>query len=139
MNANDADARLQRRALLETANGPATHAEYLVSLSGTLSLPPAGPVTVWVRYVPDRRVVAPQTFGAYLAAVAAAPWPSLEHAAAAILDDINNELVPRWIQVRIVQASGATADPGLPRHDVLLEDQQPKWENPSLLSRLERV
>jgi len=139
MNLNDADARLQRRALLETTVGPITHAEYLVSLSGALSLPPAGPITVCVRYVPDRRVVAPQTFGAYLAAVAAAPWPSLEHAAAALLDDINNELVPRWIQVRIVQASEEPAAAGQPGHEILLEDQQPRWENDALLSRLKRI
>ena len=60
--------------------------------------------------------------------------PLLEEAAAAILEDMGNEVVARWIQVN---ASTGSEDPtSVPGHQVVLEDKQPQWENPGLLARL---
>ena len=44
-----------------------------------------------------------------------------------VLDDLNSELVPRWIQVLVL-----THEEG----EVLVEDRQPDWDNASLLAGL---
>ena len=53
-----------------------------------------------------------------------------------ILDDVNNEVVPRWVQVTVTAPGDRAA--GVDGHGVMLEDRQPRWDNPALLSRLER-
>lgn len=118
---------LARRALLATTEAPATRLDYLAFLTGE-----AGPVEIEISYVPDKRLLAPAAFSAYLAMTAGETEHALEALALAILDDVNNELVPRW--VRVTARLGETA--GRPRHRVLVEDRQPKWNNPSLLSRI---
>ena len=44
--------------------------------------------------------------------------------------DLNNELIPRWVQVTVL---GTSADMA---HRVTLEDRQPRWDNAALLSRM---
>ena len=68
------------------------------------------------------------------AALGGLDWKTLEAVAVAVLDDVNNEVVPRWVQVAV---SYENADAGeRERHAVLIEDRQPGWDNPSLLARL---
>jgi NADPH-dependent 7-cyano-7-deazaguanine reductase QueF len=49
-------------------------------------------------------------------------WNGAESLALAILDDINNEAVPRWARVRIT-----TRTHGGLHHQVTVEDHQPRW------------
>jgi hypothetical protein len=126
---------LERRRLLATEPNPDSKIDYLVVLEGRLegsSL--ERPVTVAVRYVPDRQIVSAGGFGRYLAAVAAAPWPSLEEIGVAVLADVSDQLIPRWVQVSV--AAPASSAPGITRHEALLEDRQPAWNNAALLARL---
>ena len=60
-------------------------------------------------------------------------WPALEHLANAILDDFNNEIVPRWVQLEV---SAPFAGDIEGEHCVILEDRQPTWSNERLISRL---
>jgi len=39
--------------------------------------------------------------------------------------------VPRWVQIVAARTGGTD-------HQVIIEDRQPKWDNPALLARLER-
>ena len=126
-----------RRALLGTAPNPGGEGDYLVLLAGRIPCSgDIGPTTVTLRYVPDRLLVRPATFGTYLEALGAEAAHSLEEVAVTILDDINNELVARWAQVMARVAD--SPHPGIDSHTVLLEDRQPRWENPDLLGRLQR-
>jgi 7-cyano-7-deazaguanine reductase len=128
--------RQARRSLIATEPNPGSRLDYVVSLDGHMA-PPEGPrVAVSLRYVPDRLVAAPPSFGRYLEALAGLAWPGLEAIAVTVLDDLNNELVPRWLQVTVEAAEGA--HPGIDRHGVMLEERQPRWDNPVLLSRLRR-
>lgn len=119
---------LERRGLLTIRNNPDGRLDYVISLDGP---------GVALRYVPDRRVLEPDAFGRYLDALNAISWSSLEEMAVTVRDDINNEVIPRWLQVA-VSASG-DAFPAIGGHQVILEDRQPKWDNPTLLSLLKRV
>ncbi len=115
-----------RRQLLQTDPNPTPRLDYVVSLSG--SLPRRDDGLLAVRYVPDRLLLPPEAFRRYLAALAALDG-GLERLAGLVLEDMLNELVPRWVEVRARAGAG-------PRQDVLLVDRQPHWDNPSLLQRL---
>ncbi|HYH21751.1 MAG TPA: hypothetical protein VD995_24365 [Azospirillum sp.] len=118
---------MHRRERLTTVANPGARHDYLIVLAGE----PRPGIRLEIRYVPDRWVAEPTGFAAYLGALADLPG-GLEALALAVLDDVNNELVPRWAEVR---AEGA--DPV--SHRVVVEDRQPGWDNPHVFARLERL
>lgn len=122
-----------RREQLTTAPSPTPHHDYVVTFAGRVDRAlPGRPLDLRLRYVPDRRTVDRVALERYLDGLGDHAWPSLEAIAAAIVDDVNNEAVPRWVSVTLSDASGAAA-----HHAVLFEDRQPGWDNPALLARLE--
>lgn len=124
------NAMLARRALLAAAPNAGEHHEYMVMLEGSFALTDQ-PVEVALSYVADRRMLSMDAFAAYLDAVAGGAWPTLEAVAEAMLADMNNELVPRWVQIRLVAGPGQRGV----CHSVIIEDRQPGWYNPALLDR----
>ena len=130
-----------RRDILAPAPNPDDRLDTLASLRGVLSVfaPGEKPVTVEIHYVPDKMILGPGPFDAYLKHLDAEDWDSLEACGHAILDDVNNELVPRWVQVRLTASTehyGGRGLTGCLEHRVMLEDRQPRWNNPQLLERL---
>ena len=122
-----------RRDRLAVAPNPDERQDCIVSLEGEDGIAgPDRPVKVTLVYVPDRVALSPDAFGAYLETLDGYTWPSLEAAAVAILADVNNELIPRWVQVRLIASPGAR----VARHSVVLEDRQPGWNDPAFLSRV---
>ncbi len=121
----------ERRRHLRTTANPDQRQDYVVSLTGALRLDFLGrPVSATMRYVPDTLTLERAAFTAYLDALGAAQWASLESMATTMLTDINNELVPRWVHIRLAARGGGES------YSVTLEDRQPHWENPSLLGHL---
>jgi 7-cyano-7-deazaguanine reductase len=114
-----------RRSHLRNADNPEPRIDYVVTLEGSI-----GGKRVRLRYVPDQHILLPDSLSEYLTAFDPA-GTHLESIAATILHDLNNELVARWVQVSVwnSDASGST-------HRVVIEDHQPKWDNPGLLARL---
>lgn len=128
---------LTRRSNLDTRANPGQRLDYISELEGQVSQSGlAGPVQVAIRYVPDRLIVEPGSFGRYLGALGGVTWQSLEELGVTVLEDLNNETVARWVQVTVTGASELHS--GIHGHTVLLEDRQPKWDNQALLSRLRR-
>lgn len=126
---------LERRALLTTGDNPDGTHDYVTGLEGHLQAFGQGETTgIGVHYVPDRLIVEPSAFGRYLDALAKIEWESLEALATAILGDFTNELVARWVRVVVKAPEGAYR--GVGSHEVMIEDRQPQWDNPALLSRL---
>lgn len=117
-----------RRDHLTTAPSPDSRHDFLVELHGE----PVAGTRLTIRCVPDRLVLDPAGFAAYLADPAAGYEGGLEALAMAVLDDLNNELVPRWVEVTVER------DTPLP-HRVVIEDRQPNWDNPQLMGRLRRI
>jgi 7-cyano-7-deazaguanine reductase len=115
-----------RRSHLRTADNPETRLDYVVFLEGSV-----GGVRVRVRYVPDRRILIRPSLEEYFEAFGGRNDDRLEFTATTILHDLNNELVARWVQVSV-----SISDGGGSRHQVTIEDRQPKWDNPGLLARL---
>ena len=126
-----------RRNLLITGPNPGNRLDFVVSLEGTVvSGAGANPLTVVLRYVPDKSVLEDGAFATYLGQFESASGEKLEAIGVTILEDINNEVVPRWVQVSV--AKGGDTEAGSERHGVLLEDRQPRWDNQPLLSRLQQ-
>lgn len=120
-------AAADRRALLDTGANPSPRWDYVVTLAGRV-----GPIALRLRLVPGRLIVEPAAFGRYLAALDGAP--SLEALGAAVLEDVADRLVPRWIEVALRGPAQ-----GLAVHEALFEDRQPKWEGKALLERADRL
>ncbi|MFQ5785227.1 MAG: hypothetical protein ACE5H8_10445 [Alphaproteobacteria bacterium] len=122
----------RRRGHLVTAPNPGRRNDYVVTLAGMMEAPePAAEVGVTLRYVPDRVVLRPAAFAAYIEVLREASWDGLEELATTILGDVNNELIPRWVHVSL-----KADNPEGGYHAVDLDDRQPNWDNPSLLARL---
>ncbi|MCW9034371.1 MAG: hypothetical protein OQJ97_09135 [Rhodospirillales bacterium] len=128
---------ISRRELLLTNQNPETRLDYVVTLGGELihGEDHDYPSQVRLRYIPDHYTLTPDSFSIYLDRLSDTNWPSLETVATALIDDLNNELVPRWVQVRIEITPHSETPAHF--HSVTLEDKQPKWNNPELLARLE--
>ncbi|SMH47531.1 tunnelling fold family protein [Azospirillum agricola] len=116
-----------RRERLTTRPSPDSRHDFLVELRGE---PMAG-TRLTVRFVPDALVLEPAGLVAYLGELTDVA-EGLEALAMAVLDDLNNELVPRWVEIT------AERDTPFP-HRVVIEDRQPNWDNPALVARLRRL
>ena len=117
-----------RRALLPTRQNEHTSLDFVVSVEFSLALPVArGEGRLMVRYVPDRLLLSTEDLAPWLTRIEAAEPHEIEQSAVMVLDDLNSELVPRWIQVLV-----RTHEEG----EVLVEDRQPDWDNASLLAGL---
>ncbi|NKB56620.1 MAG: hypothetical protein GKS00_09805 [Alphaproteobacteria bacterium] len=123
-------AATTRRGLLKSRLNTGTSLDYLNLLMGEIN---NKNTRITVRYVPDKQILPPAAFMEYLASFGDVADEALESLAIAILDDINNEVVPRWVQIAAARTTAGQAD-----HRVLIEDRQPKWDNPALLARLKR-
>ena len=120
---------MHRREHLTTAANPDARHDYLVELRGE----PVPGTRLTLRYVPDRSVATPDGIAVYLGALAdttAETGP--EALAIAVLDDLNNELIPRWVEVTVERSRPVP-------HRVVVEDRQPGWDNPPLFARMRRV
>ena len=135
VTAADFERAAARRGHLVTLANPSPRLDYVVIHEGTLRTEaPARQIALALRYVPDRLILAAEALEAYFALLSAEPWSSLEEIAAAVIEDLNNQLLARWVQVTFSARPGPSG-----RHEahrVLLEDRQPDWDNPSLLTRL---
>ncbi|MDX1737443.1 MAG: hypothetical protein R3261_04365 [Alphaproteobacteria bacterium] len=118
---------MRRRFILVTEENPNLSIDYLISLSGKLNDEESA---IRITYVPDKLLLSPDAFEHYLHSFEDDLLAAPERLALAILDDFNNELVPRWVQVQVQFHSS--------NHQILIEDRQPIWDNAGLLARLQK-
>ncbi len=129
-NSRRTDRPPERREILATRPNPNTGLDYLVAIDTAASSSHG----IRLRYVPDKLLLRPETFETYLAAVTATDELPAEELALAIIEDINNEVVPRWVQVQI-ENSATGPEPASGAYRVLIEDRQPNWDNPQIIAR----
>ncbi len=120
----------ERREILETRPNPQTGLDYLVAIDAEAS----SGRDIRLRYVPDKLLLRPDAFDTYLSALTSKDELPAEELALAIIEDINNEVVPRWVQVAI-EDGGNGPDPKAAGYRVLIEDRQPNWDNPQIVAR----
>jgi len=129
---------MTRRQHLETHATPDRHLEFVATLSGRLQADCADDaITLHVRYVADRLILNSKDFQDYLRHLETLHWNSPEEISAAVLGDCNDVLVARWIEVVI--DVGRSINRNATCHSIKVEDRQPGWDNPSLLSRLPQL
>ncbi len=113
------------RAFLKTTSNPNPKLDYLTELRKQLS----STLRVTLTYVPDKLLLRPEAFNGYLEAALptiAEPYESFAHV---FLEDLNNEVVPRWLRIEIASET-------VPTRRIVLIDNQPKWSNEPLLASL---
>jgi 7-cyano-7-deazaguanine reductase len=118
-----------RRDGLQTATNPNKTLDYLITID-CFSVDETR--RILVRYIPDKLILEKNTVDVYLTKV-----PNdlrIEELATNLLDDLNNELVCRWMQVCVFEESSA-----LGQHQVIVEDKQPQWENAYMIDRLSKI
>ena len=116
-----------RRGLLAAIPGPDTEHEVLVRLEQTVSFKgEPDPIQIRIMYIPDRLVLPGKCLQAYFNAVSTSDCEAQEALAVQLLDDFNNEIVPRWVQIDIITTGVQTT----------ATDRQPGWDNPNLLSSI---
>lgn len=120
----------ERREILKTRPNPQSGLDYLVAIDAAAS----SGRDIRLRYVPDKLLLRPDAFDAYLTALTSMDELPAEELALAIIEDINNEVVPRWVQVQIKDGANDPA-PGAGAYRVLIEDRQPNWDNPQIVAR----
>lgn len=122
----DGDDTERPESLFTGRSNPRSSLDYIVVLAGVLD---SAHLAIRLRYIPDKLLVDGASFSAYLAFLDSADPASPELVAFALLDEMNNEIVPRWLQIAV--SSG-----GSEGETVIIEDRQPNWENPGILDRL---
>ena len=105
-------------------NNPLTHLDYLIELNYEQSDAPS----IRLRYIPDHDLFEESAFNAYCQKIIKSV-KSFEDILPQLHHDINNEILPRFLQIIIKSANGQL---------ITLEDKQPGWQNTSFLERLER-
>tara|TARA_Y100000739_G_C20186633_1_gene274724 strand:- start:83 stop:490 length:408 start_codon:yes stop_codon:yes gene_type:complete len=127
----------ERRALLIVSNNPDESLDYISGLQGALiAMDNKQPTVISIHYVPDRFIITAASFSNYLEALSEQTWKNLEELITTVLGDLSNQLVARWICVKGSASKGAESE--IRAHEVLIEDRQPEWDNPSLLLRSEK-
>jgi hypothetical protein len=129
---------LTRRGHIKTTRNPDEHLDYVVTLVGLLHFEATQQACqVNIRYVPDKLIILHDSFAMYLGALGGTDWTNLEEAATAVLEDLGNELVARWIQITAFTESEDA--PSTRGHQVVLVDKQPQWKYAELLARLDTI
>ena len=111
------------RALLKTRPNPITRLDYLTSLKKTVTTT----LMVSLTYVPDKLLLRPESFDTYLEVSAPRILEPYELYAHSFAEDVNNEVVPRWLRIEIIMENAST-------RRIVVTDNQPKWSNPALLA-----
>ncbi len=127
----------QRRSLLACQANPDGGRDYLSALSGSFASSGeenSGLYAFHICYVPDRYVLEPDGLSCYLAQMGRQQWSSVELIATTLLRDLQNEIIPRWVQVTVELKLPALEH--LDQQVITVEDAQPGWQNDELLNRL---
>ena len=119
------DLGMSRRAWIN----PNEMADYLVSLGGRLTMEDHGTFNVRITYVPDASILNVPSFHSYLMVLDSFSEMTPEWSGKTLLEDINNELVPRWVRVTLIGRPGIEI---VGSYRCLFQDSQPNWTNPAL-------
>lgn len=124
----------ERRELLKCNPNPDPGRDYIASFTGVIPNETEGILlSTKIRFVPDRLILEPTSLNLYLAEIGNQDWSSLEELVHVVLNDIQNEVVPRWVQITAEQRSPEVQY--LSHQLVIVEDRQPGWKNETLVLR----
>ena len=116
----------QRRELIKLTPLPHPRHDAVVTLTTVRN-----GISVRLRYVPDRDVIAPKSLETYLESAFRSVDGPLLAKAQTVLEDINDQAIPCWLEILLVQT-----DSGL-EEKACVEEKQPRWQDPGILARLE--
>ncbi len=119
------------RDILSSSPNPHRHKSYVVAITQEITLNQQA-YLFGLRYIPDKILLDHQGLANYLEQMLANAPPEAESLAHDILEDVSNEIIPKWIEVNLVQEENKFGQ----NIRITIEDRQPHWENDKLLNRL---
>ena len=135
--------KIARRQRLKTLSNPDESIDYLVTLQTNTKRPfwkiektlEVNSVIIVLRYVPDQLILEESSLNLYFQNLRNENATSSQQVGLMMLEDLNNELVPRWLHLTIITNLHIN---GLNHHNkVCFQDQQPNWNNIALFSSSE--
>lgn len=88
-----------------------------------------------LRYAPDKLLIDHEGLAGYLEQIVAHNPKKAEILAHDILEDVMNQIIPKWIEVNLRQNPNKFGQNIL----ITIEDRQPGWEEDALLKRLPAI
>ena len=121
---NGSLSKMSLNTPISRIDNPLTHLDYLIELN----YEPSDTHSIRLRYIPDHDLFDENAFNAYCQKVIKSV-KSFEEILPQLHHDINNEILPRFLQIIVKSTTGQL---------ITLEDKQPGWHNTGFLDRLER-
>lgn len=132
----------RRQKIFDRRKNPAPEHDYVTRLTGffknieSYELEDVESVECRLRYIPDKAIIVAESFRNYLDLLDEMPFNTLEQAVGVILEDIEEAIDPRWIQLHLSQQ---VVMGGLQEHEIMVEETKEDWQNDQLLSRLKPI
>jgi len=123
-----------KKDILSAAPNPYRNKVYIVSITQEISLNQQS-YLFGLRYVPDKLLLNDAGLANYLEQTLGHKAKSAEILTHEILEDITDQIIPKWIEVNLRQKDN---DHGQ-NIFITMEDRQPGWENTPLLNRLPAI
>lgn len=122
------------RGMLTSKPNPNRHKTYIVSIAQPISLNRQD-FMFGLRYVPDKLILDHGALAPYLKQVSDLDHAEAENLAPHILEDIMDQIVPRWIEINLRHEENKFGQNVL----ITMEDRQPGWDQEALLKRLPAI
>ncbi len=119
------------RDILSSSPNPHRHKNYVVAITQEITINQQA-YLFGLRYIPDKILLNHQGLAGYLEQILTNAPAEPEILAHNILEDVSNEIIPKWIEINLLQEENKSGQNIL----IIIEDRQPHWENDRLLNRL---
>jgi len=120
--------------ILSSSSNPYRNKTYTVSVTQEVRLNQQA-YLFGLRYVPDKLLLNHEGLATYLKQKFAGEATKAEILAHDILEDITNHIIPKWIEINLVNEENTHGQ----NIWVTIEDRQPDWQNDALLKRLPAI
>ncbi|MCF6215636.1 MAG: hypothetical protein L3J58_05620 [Emcibacter sp.] len=124
----------EEKDILSSSENPYRNKTYVVSITQEITLNQKI-YLFGLRYVPDKLLLNHEGLDDYLGQMIAHKTTKAENMAHDILEDITNHIIPKWIEVNLVNGDNNRGQ----NISITIEDRQPNWENDTLLKRLPAI
>jgi len=111
------------REIIKTDKNP-NKIDYKIELESIIEIKNRK-ISVSILYIPHDFILIVKDFEKYLEQFSDSGALKIEEIAGQILDDLNNELIPRKIELTLEEKLGKSC------HKVMMEDTQPGWKDTS--------
>lgn len=124
--------KIWRQKHLRTFSCQKSRVHHLYGGEHIIEEPQAKRLRTTIHFVPDSRIITIADFREYINFTSNLLVNGGQKLLLSLLDDFNDELVPKWIQITLEIKDNN----GIISESILIEDRQPGWNDPSITTRV---